>query len=81
MGCIINERHYGRVNDMLTRTKGHVVVGGKVDAPRKKIDVTVVRDVQGDDSLLEDEIFGPVLAVVPVDVSFSRRRRIQSHRY
>ena len=66
---------------MLTRTKGHVVVGGKVDAPRKKIDVTVVRDVQGDDSLLEDEIFGPVLAVVPVDVSFSRRRRIQSHRY
>lgn len=56
---------------MLTRTKGRLVCGGKVDASRNKIDVTVVKDVQADDSLLEDEIFGPVLAVVPVDVSLS----------
>jgi aldehyde dehydrogenase (NAD+) len=54
---------------MLTRTKGRVVCGGKVDASRKKIDVTVVKDVKTDDSLLEDEIFGPILAVVPIDVS------------
>jgi Aldehyde dehydrogenase family len=69
-GCIINEKHYHRVLDMLTRTKGRVVVGGQVDPSRKKIDVTVVRDIRPDDSLLEDEIFGPILAVVPVDVSF-----------
>lgn len=56
---------------MLTRTKGRLVCGGKVDPSRNKIDVTVVKDVQADDSLLEDEIFGPVLAVVPVDVSLS----------
>jgi aldehyde dehydrogenase (NAD+) len=55
---------------MLSRTKGRVILGGKADPSRKKLDVTVVRDVKGDDSLLEDEIFGPVLAVVPVDVSF-----------
>ncbi|KAF8498869.1 Aldehyde/histidinol dehydrogenase [Gautieria morchelliformis] len=66
-GCIINEKHYHRVMDMLTRTKGRIVVGGQVDSSRKKIDVTVVRDVRPGDSLLEDEIFGPVLAVVPVD--------------
>ena len=52
------------------RTKGRIVLGGKLEPSRRKMDVTVVRDVQPDDSLLEDEIFGPILAVVPVDVSF-----------
>lgn len=58
---------------MLARTKGQIVLGGKADPSKKKMDVTVVRDVEPDDSLLEDEIFGPVLAVVPIDVSFPTR--------
>ena len=57
---------------MLTRTKGHVALGGQFDPSRRKMDITVVRDVQVGDSLLEDEIFGPVLAIVPVDVSRAR---------
>jgi len=56
---------------MLNRSKGHVVLGGQVDPTRRKLDITVVKDVQVGDSLLEDEIFGPVLAIVPVDVSLS----------
>ncbi|KAF8581334.1 aldehyde dehydrogenase [Ramaria rubella] len=67
VGSIINDRHFHRVQDMLTRTKGTVAIGGKADPSRRKMDVTIVKDVHEGDSLLEDEIFGPVLAIVPVD--------------
>jgi acyl-CoA reductase-like NAD-dependent aldehyde dehydrogenase len=53
---------------MLNRTQGQIVIGGRSDPSRRKFDVTVVRDVKEGDSLLEDEIFGPILAIVPVDV-------------
>ncbi|KIJ36345.1 hypothetical protein M422DRAFT_179475 [Sphaerobolus stellatus SS14] len=66
-GGIINERHFHRVQDMLKRSKGKVVIGGKSDTARLKMEVTVVRDVQGGDSLMEDEVFGPILSLVPVD--------------
>ena len=63
---------------MLTRTKGRVALGGQFDPSRRKIDITVVKDVQAGDSLLEDEIFGPVLAIVPVTVSRARNSALQN---
>jgi len=38
-----------------------------VDHEAKFIAPTVVKDVKGEDSLMSEEIFGPVLPVVPVD--------------
>ncbi|KAF9235408.1 aldehyde dehydrogenase [Melanogaster broomeanus] len=43
------------------------VMEGRKDAARKRIEPTVVKDVKDSDSLMEEEIFGPVLAIIPVD--------------
>jgi len=75
---MINEQHYQRVSDMLMRTKGSVALGGHFDPSRRKMDITVVKDVQAGDSLLEEEIFGPILALVPVNVSGSRNSALQN---
>ncbi|KAG8679851.1 hypothetical protein FRC08_016697, partial [Ceratobasidium sp. 394] len=65
---IVSERHYDRVKRMVDETKGSVVLGGAGDADREQkfIAPTVVKDVQRDDILMQSEIFGPVLPIVPV---------------
>ncbi|TFY78986.1 hypothetical protein EWM64_g5029 [Hericium alpestre] len=63
---IVNQMHYDRLQDLLARTKGEIVLGGKSDGHRG-IEPTVFKNVQEDDSLLEGEIFGPFLPLVPVD--------------
>ncbi|KAG8744904.1 hypothetical protein FRC10_009274 [Ceratobasidium sp. 414] len=72
---IVSERHYDRVKQMVDETKGSVVLGGAGDADRtqKFIAPTVVKDVQGDDILMQSEIFGPVLPIVPVKVAKEKR--------
>ncbi|KZT04151.1 NAD-dependent aldehyde dehydrogenase [Laetiporus sulphureus 93-53] len=63
---IVNERHMVRLKGLLDATKGTVVFGGEVDMAEKYIAPTLVKDVKGDDSLMSEELFGPILAVVPV---------------
>ncbi|KIJ53661.1 hypothetical protein M422DRAFT_25484 [Sphaerobolus stellatus SS14] len=58
--------HWARVNDMLKRTKGRVILGGQSIQEEKYVAPTVVVDVDWDDSLMEDEIFGPVLPIISV---------------
>lgn len=52
---------------MLDNTKGTVVLGGEADAAQRFIAPTVVRDVSFRDSLMSEEIFGPILPIVPVN--------------
>jgi aldehyde dehydrogenase (NAD+)/aldehyde dehydrogenase (NAD(P)+) len=63
---IISTNHYNRIKGLLDRTQGKVVVGGQTDEANKFIAPTIVRDVPKGDSLLESEIFGPVLPIVAV---------------
>ncbi|TFK48922.1 NAD-dependent aldehyde dehydrogenase [Heliocybe sulcata] len=64
---IISTGHTERIKRLIDNTQGTVVLGGQVDIETKFVAPTVVRDVKGDDSLMSEEIFGPVLPVVPVD--------------
>ncbi|KAG2102620.1 aldehyde dehydrogenase [Suillus cothurnatus] len=64
---IISDLHHKRITSLLSRTKGEVVLQGRVDAARRRLEPTIVKDVADGDSLLEEEIFGPVLPIVPVD--------------
>ncbi|KAF8549820.1 aldehyde dehydrogenase [Imleria badia] len=69
-GSIVNEFHFNRLNSLLDRTKGQIitdVIEGRKDAARKRIEPTIVKNVQDGDSLLEEEIFGPILPIIPVD--------------
>ncbi|KAH9836489.1 NAD-dependent aldehyde dehydrogenase [Rhodofomes roseus] len=66
VGKIVNERHMKRLKQLLNDTKGEIVFGGEVDMAAKYIAPTLIRDVTRDDALMSEEIFGPLLPVVPV---------------
>lgn len=63
---VINERHFGRLKSVLDKTDGDIVVGGKVDASDKFISPTFVDNVKRTDSLMEEEIFGPLIGLITV---------------
>ncbi|CAN5247593.1 aldehyde dehydrogenase family protein [soil metagenome] len=63
---IVNQRHFDRLATSLAETKGTVAVGGGTDAGQLRIQPTVVVDPDLDESLMRDEIFGPILPVVTV---------------
>ncbi|XP_065344250.1 aldehyde dehydrogenase, dimeric NADP-preferring-like [Cloeon dipterum] len=67
LGKIVNKEHVKRLEKMLSGTKGRVVFGGDVDADRQWVSPTLVVDVPQDDTLMQAEIFGPILPVVCVE--------------
>lgn len=63
-GRIINEKHMNRLNNILENDKDKIVVGGDVDFEQRYISPTIIRDVTLEDSVMKDEIFGPILPVI-----------------
>lgn len=61
-GRIVNDSHFRRISAMIEPQK--VVVGGQLDATRRYIAPTVLRDIHLDDKAMSEEIFGPVLPVL-----------------
>ena len=53
-GRVVNRPHFDRLKVMLGKTKGKVVIGGRLSEEKLKIEPTVVSNVQGDDSLMEE---------------------------
>lgn len=64
---IVSERHIDRLLGLLSSTKGKVVVGGGSDKKTNFMEPTVVSGVKLDDSLMKEEIFGPILPIVNVE--------------
>ncbi|KAF9584446.1 Aldehyde dehydrogenase [Lunasporangiospora selenospora] len=64
---IVNRNHFQRLQKMLEATKGKVVVGGETQESDLFITPTLVLNVQPGDSLLDSEIFGPILPIMVVD--------------
>lgn len=63
-GRIINERHFKRLEAMLEGQNFYI--GGDMDIEKLYIAPTVIRDVQPDNPLMADELFGPILPVIRV---------------
>ncbi|TFK55316.1 aldehyde dehydrogenase [Heliocybe sulcata] len=63
---ILTPAHHARLRAMLEGTRGSIVLGGKSEGTAR-LDITVVKDVAIDDALMEEEIFGPILPIVPID--------------
>ena len=61
---IVNGRHHERVAKLLE--DGKPAFGGQVDAEQNYIAPTVLRGVQPDAAIMQEEIFGPVLPVLPI---------------
>ncbi|ETW77819.1 hypothetical protein HETIRDRAFT_67206, partial [Heterobasidion irregulare TC 32-1] len=64
---IVSVSHFNRIKALLDNTKGEIVYGGGTNEEKKFIEPTIVAGVDGADSLMSEEIFGPVLPIVPVD--------------
>lgn len=58
--------HWDRITGLLKQTRGEIVFGGETSREDKYIAPTVVSNVTFDDSLMKDELFGPILPIVPV---------------
>ncbi|GGW85071.1 aldehyde dehydrogenase family protein [Streptomyces galilaeus] len=64
-GRIINERHFDRLTALLD--SGQVAVGGQHDRDDLYIAPTVLTDLDPASPAMQEEIFGPILAVVEVE--------------
>jgi len=72
---IVNTRHFDRIKALLddALAKGaRVACGGETDRDDLYIAPTVLTDVTEDMRIMQDEIFGPILCVLP----FSRREEV-----
>ncbi|MET7797124.1 aldehyde dehydrogenase family protein [Streptomyces decoyicus] len=63
-GRIVNERHFDRLTALLD--SGRTVIGGAHDRATRYLAPTVLADVTPDAPVMREEIFGPVLPIVPV---------------
>ena len=62
---MVNQKHFHRVMGLIDQSK--VVFGGKGDSSTLKIQPTVLDNVSPEDPVMREEIFGPVLPVLPFD--------------
>ncbi|MBM3730452.1 MAG: aldehyde dehydrogenase family protein [Actinobacteria bacterium] len=63
-GRIVSDRHFDRLTSMLG--DGSVAIGGQHDAADRYIAPTVLVDVRHDSRIMAEEIFGPILPIIPV---------------
>jgi aldehyde dehydrogenase (NAD+) len=63
-GRIISDRHFDRLVALLKN--GRTVIGGRSDQAARYIAPTVLADVDADDPVMQDEIFGPILPIIRV---------------
>lgn len=61
-GKIINEKHFDRIIGLINQDK--VVIGGSGDKETLKIEPTVMDNVTWEDSVMQEEIFGPIMPIL-----------------
>ncbi len=61
-GRIINQRQFERLKNLLSN--GEIVIGGEFNASEKYIAPTVLDNINLEDPIMQDEIFGPILPIL-----------------
>jgi aldehyde dehydrogenase (NAD+) len=64
-GRIVNVRHHRRLAALL-KDAGDVYMGGELDEEDRYVAPTILRNVDPDSAVMQEEIFGPILPVIPV---------------
>lgn len=62
---IVNEKQFKRLITFLD--EGKIYFGGTTDASRHFIEPTILEQISWDDSIMKEEIFGPILPVIVYD--------------
>ncbi|WKX27930.1 NAD(P)-dependent benzaldehyde dehydrogenase MdlD [Tatumella ptyseos] len=79
IGKVVNAKQIEKLASYLQATKGKVVAGGEYDEQKRQFAATVVTDVEWDDALMEDEIFGPILPILSYTDLAKVREKIITH--
>jgi aldehyde dehydrogenase (NAD+) len=74
---IINERNLARLEQLIQKEK--VSYGGKVDRNTRTIEPTLLRDISLEDPIMQEEIFGPILPLLPYTHFEDALSYIQDH--
>ncbi len=64
-GKIINEKQFDRLTGYLQQ--GKIICGGKSDRSKLYIEPTILEDVSLDATIMKEEIFGPILPIIPFE--------------
>jgi aldehyde dehydrogenase (NAD+) len=62
-GKIINEKQFNRIIGYLSQ--GKIVYGGRTNKEKLFMEPTILTDVSMNGSIMKDEIFGPILPIIP----------------
>jgi coniferyl-aldehyde dehydrogenase len=67
--AVVTDRHAQRIRDLVAdaRSKGGRVVAAGADGPGRRIALKIVTEVRDDMGVAKEEIFGPILPIVPYD--------------
>ena len=76
-GKIINEKQFNRIAGYLST--GTKIFGGRTDKEKLFIEPTILTDVPLDSAVMNDEIFGPVLPIIPFDTMDEAKAIIDRH--
>lgn len=76
-GRIVNEQHWQRLVEYLN--DGTIAHGGNYDRDERYIEPTILTAVAADSAVMQEEIFGPILPIIPVNnlaeaIDFIQRR-------
>jgi aldehyde dehydrogenase (NAD+) len=71
---IVSERHFNRLKIFLL--DGKPVYGGKHDLDLLTIEPTILEDISWEDSVMQDEIFGPILPILEYENDNSMMTKI-----
>jgi aldehyde dehydrogenase (NAD+) len=68
LGTIVNGAHFARLAELLegARRRDQVLVGGGCDPESRRIEPSLVAIESADDPLMQEELFGPILPLLPV---------------
>lgn len=76
-GRIINERQFQRLVRLMDN--GKLAYGGQKDEALLFIAPTILMDVSPDEAVMQEEIFGPILPVIPFDTREAAKAIIDQH--
>jgi aldehyde dehydrogenase (NAD+) len=66
MGKMINNFHLERVQKLIETSGGKTLLGGSSVPDMKYIEPTVILEPKMDSGLMQEEIFGPVMPIIPI---------------
>ena len=64
-GKIINEKHFNRLLSLINKEK--LIYGGKFNSKTNQIEPTVMDNVNYEDAIMQEEIFGPIMPIITFD--------------